>query len=281
MPAVSRRHLVRVALFAALAAGLLAASADAAPRPIYLALGDSVTFGYEEPGVVPSPRYGDATSFVAYPELVGAALGLKVVNAACPGETSASLIDPSAPSLGCENAYRRASPLHVRYRGGQLSFAVRYLRHHHRAVRVVSLMIGANDLFRCQATTADGCSAELPRTLRRVGRDVRRIVAALRDQGHYRGRLAIVGYYALDYASAVQRRIVARLNATVRGAARPFGIVVANGFGRLSAAARHSAGNSCDAGLLTQLGRPGKCGIHPSYAGQALLALAVADALAR
>jgi hypothetical protein len=56
MPAVSRRHLVRVALFAALAAGLLAASADAAPPPIYLALGDSVTFGY-----------GDASSFVAYP----------------------------------------------------------------------------------------------------------------------------------------------------------------------------------------------------------------------
>lgn len=174
MPAVSRRHRVRVALLAALAAGLLAASADAAPRPIYLALGDSVTFGYQEPGVVPSPRYGDATSFVAYPELVGAALALKVVNAACPGETSASLIDPSAPSLGCENRFRRAFPLHVRYRGGQLAFAVRYLRHHHRAVRLVSLMIGANDLFRCQATTADGCAAELPRTLRRVGRNVDR-----------------------------------------------------------------------------------------------------------
>ena len=37
----------------------------------YLALGDSVTFGYEEPQVVPAPNYQDASSFIAYPELLG------------------------------------------------------------------------------------------------------------------------------------------------------------------------------------------------------------------
>jgi hypothetical protein len=35
-------------------------------------------------------------------------------------------------------------------------------------------------------------------------------------------------------------------------------------------------GSTCGAGLLTQLGMPGNCGIHPSYAGQALLAEALA-----
>jgi lysophospholipase L1-like esterase len=30
---------------------------------------------------------------------------------------------------------------------------------------------------------------------------------------------------------------------------------------------------------VTQLGMPGKCGIHPSYAGQALLAQAVEDVI--
>jgi hypothetical protein len=34
----------------------------------------------------------------------------------------------------------------------------------------------------------------------------------------------------------------------------------------------------CDAGLLTQLSG-GDCGVHPSYAGQCLLALAVERAL--
>jgi hypothetical protein len=38
-------------------------------------------------------------------------------------------------------------------------------------------------------------------------------------------------------------------------------------------------GNTCGAGLLTQLGKPGDCGIHPSYAGQALLAQALEKAI--
>ena len=70
----------------------------------YLALGDSVTFGYEEKQVVPAPNYSDASSFIGYPELLGSALHLKVVNAACPGETSSSLIDATAQSNGCENS---------------------------------------------------------------------------------------------------------------------------------------------------------------------------------
>src|SRR5689334_1553471 len=54
----------------------------------YLALGDSVTFGFEEPQVVPKPDYSNASSFLGYPELLGAELHINVANAACPGETS-------------------------------------------------------------------------------------------------------------------------------------------------------------------------------------------------
>src|SRR5689334_16720194 len=94
----------------ALAAVLVAAApaAAAARKPVtrgstYLALGDSVPFGYQESAVVPAPDYPDASSFVGYPELAGSALHVHVFNAACPGETSASLIDASKPSNGCEN----------------------------------------------------------------------------------------------------------------------------------------------------------------------------------
>src|SRR5947209_479347 len=121
------------------------------PGSRYLALGDSVTFGYEESAVVPAPNYHDAASFISYPQLVGQALHLKVVNAACPGETAASLINPNGPSNGCESTpkapnvgYRRSFPLHVSYKGSQLAFAVAYLRAH-PDTRLVSLMIGAND----------------------------------------------------------------------------------------------------------------------------------------
>jgi hypothetical protein len=48
-------------------------------------------------------------------------------------------------------------------------------------------------------------------------------------------------------------------------------VVIADGFGELQAASARSGGDTCTAGLLTQLSTGG-CGIHPSYAGQALLA---------
>src|SRR5947209_11371945 len=151
------------------------------PGSRYLALGDSVTFGFQESALVPAPNYHDAKSFLGYPEHIAKELPVKVANAACPGETSSSLINQNAQSNGCENAphgintgYRKLYPLHVHYRGSQLAYALGYLRRH-RDVRLVSLMIGANDLFVCQETTADHClsSAERSATAATVGRNVK------------------------------------------------------------------------------------------------------------
>src|SRR5215469_18470982 len=50
----------------------------------YLALGDSVAFGYVPPQAVPAPDYFDASSFVGYPEDAAQALHLQVSNASCP-----------------------------------------------------------------------------------------------------------------------------------------------------------------------------------------------------
>src|SRR5436305_11926543 len=74
------------------------------PGSGYLALGDSVTFGFEESGVKPRPNYTNAASFVAYPEMLGRELRLKVANAACSGETTASFLNVKAQSNGCENS---------------------------------------------------------------------------------------------------------------------------------------------------------------------------------
>ncbi len=262
------------------AAATAAAAPPVTPGSTYLALGDSVTFGFEEAQVVPAPDYHDAASFVGYPEQLGSELHLKVVNLACPGETSASLIDPSAQSNGCENApgvphkgYRTEYPLHVRYHGAQLADAVAYLRSHHD-VRLVSLMIGANDYFVCTETTKDSCAAksELRAVVAEIGSNVRRILSAIRSTAHYDGQLAIVNYYSLNYAVPATNAESMLLNTTVDAAARPYHVVIANGFAALRTAARHFGGNTCDAGLLTELGKVGTCGIHPSYAGAALLA---------
>jgi lysophospholipase L1-like esterase len=248
----------------------------------YLALGDSVTFGYQEPTVVPAPSYHNASSFLGYPEQLGAELHLGVINPACPGETSASLINASAQSNGCENgpgAYRKLFPLHVRYKGSQLAFGVSFLRSHPH-VKLVSLMIGANDLFLCQSSTKDACTstAEQDAVFTKVAGNVRRILSAVRRQAHYGGQLAILNYYSLDYASAFVTNAVLGLNRAVDAAAKPFGVEVANGFGEFQAASRRSAQSPCTAGLLTQLSSGG-CGVHPTYAGQALLAQALLKAI--
>jgi lysophospholipase L1-like esterase len=304
---VSARHTLRAVLVMIFAVGLLATLSGPAmarakgkkhkPKtptinthtPVtrgsgYLALGDSVTFGYEESQVVPAPSYQDASSFLGYPELLGSELHLKVVNAACPGETSGSFIDDTAQSNGCENTpgkgnvgYRTLFPLHVSYSGSQLAFALGYLHKHHN-VRLVSLLIGANDGLICQETTLDHCAslAEQAAVVAGVTKNVHTIVSAIRNKAHYRGQLAIVNYYSLDYSSSSTTTQIALLNQAADGAARPFHVIVADGFGELEAAAAHSGGNSCVAGLLTQLtGASTPCGIHPSYAGQSLLAQAL------
>jgi lysophospholipase L1-like esterase len=254
----------------------------------YLALGDSVTFGYEEPQVVPAPNYGDASSFVAYPELLGKELHLRVANAACSGETSSSLIDATAQSNGCENSvqnpsvgYRTQFPLHVNYSGSQLAYAVSYLKKH-KNVRLVSLMIGANDFFVCQETTVDKCSSfpEQAAVIGAVEKNVATILTAIRKQAKYNGQIVIVNYYSLTYADPAAVQQSQLLNSSIDNAARPFHVETADGFGQFGAAAAHSGGNSCTAGLLTQLvNASSPCGIHPSYAGQSLLAQAVENAI--
>jgi lysophospholipase L1-like esterase len=298
------RWMLRTVLVASCAVGMLAAASGQAlakttaasaidtHTPVtngstYLALGDSVTFGYEESSVNPPPTYTDASTFLGYPELLGSELHLNVVNLACPGETSASFIRTKSQSNGCENhvggpgGYRTAFPLHESYGGSQLAFATSFLLHHPK-VRLVSLMIDANDFFVCQETTTDGCtsSSELAGVVGSVTQNVTKILSDIRNKAHYKGQLAIVNYYSLDYSNTTDNELSTLLNQTQDNAAAPFHVVIADGFAELQAAAAHSGGNTCTAGLLTQLvAQPTPCGIHPSYAGQSLLAQALAKVI--
>jgi lysophospholipase L1-like esterase len=251
----------------------------------YLALGDSVTFGYREANTTPAPNYLDAPSFIGYPKDVGLALGLQVANAACPGETSLSLIKKGVQSNGCENVpgggpgYRSAFPLHVSYKGTQLAYADAYLKTH-RSTQLVTLMIGANDAFLCQETTADKCASELPAVLKQISSNVAAMLGSIRTSAHYKGQIVVVNYYSLDYANAVDNAASQTLNTTVDKAAKPYHVQIADGYGAFKAAALQSGGDTCKAGLLTQLTSTG-CGVHPSIAGQALLALAVEEVVKR
>jgi lysophospholipase L1-like esterase len=257
----------------------------AAGHGTYLALGDSVAFGYVPPQAVPAPDYLDPSSFVGYPEDVARALHIPVSNASCPGETTASFYIPGAQSNGCENSpgssvgYRTDFPLHVQYAGTQMLYALRYLVTH-RNTRLVTIDIGANDVFLCQETTADHCAspAELQAALKKIEVNLAIIYALIRDVARYHGPLVALAYYSLDYADPTQVAGTEALNSAIASVTEKFGGKVADGFAAFEGPSAAFGGSPCAAGLLIKL-PDGTCNIHPSAAGHQLLAQAIEDVI--
>lgn len=279
--------LAAVGVVATSAAGpALAGTQDGGSSGTYLALGDSVPFGYYES--TDTAIYEKASNFVGYPEIVGQDRNLTVLNASCPGETTDSFIKVTAQSNGCENrfdpqtktlvpgGYRSAYPLHPfdysKLRISQLQYAVHTLRTHHD-IRLVTLMLGANDGFLCQARTADHCAslAETTAVAAHVRLNLIRILHALRSQGGYTGRIVVVTYYALDYSDVAGVTGTEILNGGISAAALADHDQVASGFNAfLPVAFAQGGGNSRKAGLVYP-----SPDVHPTPEGQELLARAV------
>lgn len=283
-----RRVAVVLGLTVGMAAGLLPAfpaSATSLTGPAangtYLALGDSVAFGYVPPQAVPTPNYLDAHSFVGYPEDVAQALRIRVWNASCPGETTDSMLVAGVVSNGCENSpgspigYRTQYPLHVQYQGTQMQYALKYLSVH-RHTQLVTIDIGANDAFLCQETTADHCTsaAELQAVLNEIRANLTAVYTQIRDVAHYRGLLVALTYYSLSYSSMAAEQGTVLLDSVIASVTEEFGGRVANGFAAFEGPSLAAGGDPCAAGLLIKL-PDGTCNIHPSPAGHLLLAQAI------
>jgi lysophospholipase L1-like esterase len=241
----------------------------------YLALGDSVPFGFIGNA---GSLYADPDNFVGYPELIADDWRLRLLNASCPGETTASFIDAEAQSNGCNNSvgsdigYRDRFPLHVDYDGSQLDYALEVLGEAPR-VRLVTLQLGANDAFICQGTGACSTLAGVQALAEQVQANLDHILSTLRDEGEYRGRIVVVNYYALNYADPAEVAAIQILNQALTAAALDNGAVVADGFGAFQAEALAAGGTSVAAGLVY----PND--VHPTAEGHRLLARAVEHAI--
>ncbi len=270
--------IVATCLMPALPASATAVTGPAA-NGTYLALGDSVAFGYVPPQAVPPPNYRSASSFVGYPEDVAQALRIRVWNASCPGETTDSMLIAGAPSNGCENSlgssagYRTQYPLHVQYQGTQMQYALKYLAVH-RHTQLVTIDIGANDVFLCQETTTDSCAAELPGVLKEIGANLTAIYTQIRDVAHYQGLLVALTYYSLSYSDQNQVAGIQALDSVIASVTGAFGGQVADGFAAFEGPSAAFGGSPCAAGLLIRL-PDGTCNVHPSPAGHLLLAQAI------
>lgn len=243
----------------------------------YLALGDSVSFGYiTQAGY----EYGNPANFVGFPTYVGQDLELNTVNAACPGQTTSSFISLVGPDNGC-NAFRAAHfPLHTPYTGTQQAFATGFLAAN-PGTRLVTIQLGANDAFLLQKACSDApacIAAGLPTLLATVGGNLGAILHSLQAT-HFKGMVVVLNYYSLDYSDSSQTGLVTLLNQAIGGAAQANGAVVADEFTAFKNAAAAAGGHTCNAGLLNALPQNElTCDVHPSQSGAQLLAHTVEQA---
>ncbi|HET9109708.1 MAG TPA: GDSL-type esterase/lipase family protein [Ktedonobacterales bacterium] len=263
-----------------LAAGLSIAQPSAAAsahgyhaQNDYLALGDSVPFGYS-----PLVNPADTDQFVGYPTTVARVLGLRLTNAACPGATSSYFVSLAGTDWECI-PFRTHFPLHVNYTTSQLDFAVSFLRSHPHT-RLVTLTIGANDLLRLQSLCGGNVTciqAGLPALLATYSANLDTIYATIRHKAHYHGQIVALTYYSTNYADAVTTGILHTLDETFGQRTRAWGGTVASGFYAFQVATAKYNGDSCAAGLLIRVSATA-CDIHPSVKGRILLGWTVVAA---
>jgi len=246
---------------------------DLAKSTKYLALGDSVAFGYT-PLAQNSP---DLKNYHGYPEFVSKGVHLKVANASCFGESSGHFLALNAADTGCQ-AWRSANPLFAEYSSTQMDYAVDYLKES-KKVELVTIDIGINDL----GVLLQACGGQalcfgqgLPATLAAYQAHLITIFTRIRKEAGYTGPIVAVTIYAADYTDNATLGPITLLNGILVSVAHAFGADVADAFTQFGLASISSGGSACAAGLLIPL-PTGKCDIHPSAAGQALIAQTILD----
>jgi len=245
----------------------------------YLALGDSVSFGYD-PSVLPPTT----DKYTGYPEIVADALHLvqskKEVNASCPGQSSLSFQVAGVQDIGCEG-FKSAIGLHTSYPDSQLKFAVSELSSN-KHIDLVTLSIGGDDLLLLQAQCSSapdfaGCVLPaLPAVLSSYRTNLTQILAAIRSK--YQGDLILVKYYSPS-ANPLFIGTVGALNDAMSQVGTQFGAKFADGFAAFQDASAKFAHDPCKAGLLAPGEALAPCDVHPSAEGQRLLASTVLSAI--
>ncbi len=172
------------------------------PAPTsYLALGDSLAFGYSQakfdelfPEENPADyETGYVNDFANVLKVFNP--GLRIVNDGCPGETTESFIKGPC-------AYQLEFPLHHPYTGGpdssQLSDAVAYLEAHPGSVNPITIDIGANDALGLIETTckleAACVAAGAPAVFAKIGANLGLILGELRAAAPH-AQIVVLGLY--------------------------------------------------------------------------------------
>lgn len=249
--------MLRLLSIVAALSGCATAALSEDQAPSYLALGDSVAFGFD-------PRVDLTTHEVrGYPEVLAERRGLTVTNLACPGEASGGFMDPRGIDNHCREN-RQQYPLHVDYDGTQLSAAMEYLSASPN-VGLVTIDLGANDVFLLDHLCGRDLSCILSNfvtTLHDYDKNLDFIFTQLRKV--YDGPLVALTIYNPYPGDSTAQYALEKINHVLAEKVEARGGIVADGMSAF-------AGDPCKGGLL--IGMPdGSCDVHPSEQGAAKLA---------
>jgi lysophospholipase L1-like esterase len=175
---VHKRRLQLAALLAAAlvvtAGALTAGTAPAAPQSYYLALGDSMAYGYQPPKErkkLPPSGFNTGYVDVFAAQLRGLAPAIQVVNYGCPGESIASFAKGGCPWLA------EGGRLHDSFRGAQLRAALDFLQAHPGQVSPITITLWGNDV----GAFEEACRNKLRCMRKRAAKAVRRMGSRLRS----------------------------------------------------------------------------------------------------
>lgn len=280
-----RRRPALLAAFSILALALLAPPAGARgslpfpsrparTQPSYLALGDSLAFGYSQAkfnSLYPNENPADFET--GYVNDFGDVLKvfsprLQVVNDGCPGETTESFIKGPC-------AYQLAFPLHHPYAAGpgssQLSDALAYLEAHPGRVNPITIDIGANDalgLIEGACKLEPACiAAGAPAVFAKVGGNLALILGQLRAAAPH-AQIVVLGLYnPFGETIAGGDALTAKLNEVMAGVAAGVGARFADPLPVFNPPGALEAPTIC---LLTNMCTPLR-DIHPTDLGYAVL----------
>jgi lysophospholipase L1-like esterase len=156
------------------------ASAYVGPKAYYLALGDSLAFGYQ-PNLVFNQGYAD--DFSANLKSHG---GKYYTNMGCAGETTTTFLNG-----GCPYWYLRKTF----YTGSQMKAALSFLKSHSGQVSPVTLDIGANDLLPDVDGSTCAISPNWTNDLATFNTNFVNIVNQLSSALNGKGDLIVMNYY--------------------------------------------------------------------------------------
>ena len=149
-------------------------------------------------------------------------------------------------------------------------------------------MLGGDDLLLLKqacATKANPAACELEglgNVLADYARNLTEIYLAIRFGARYEGPIVAANYFSPDYTSALDDIAIASLNAVTLSVSAAFGGKIADVFSAFQAASVAGGGLPCSPAVglaFPNPAPPGGCNVHPTVAGQKLIANWVVDAL--